>query len=490
MKFLAFEGSNAFSHIEQLAVKIGPRHAGSAGEHAAARYIAAHFRSLKLATRMQRYPVVTFEMDRCRFEVGSGKTWREVDCQPVMLSRNTPARGLEGELYFAENGEEEHLSPAMKDRIVLVCGRIRAEHFPRFLSYGPKALVIIEPALTDEPIRINFLDHNRSLFGNLPAIRIRHLDGLDLVKEGLSRGRLLLRTRERKSHSFNVIAEKPGTETPDEIVLICGHYDSSMGITGASDNAGGTALVLELARALAKESSRRTLRFVAFSAEETGLNGSLHYARDLFAKDGRDRKRRTFEPKVHRTEMEKHRLCVNLDVHGAVLGRNECHYSGESILGSAVKLLAKETGTVVDVAAKPMSSDGTCLAALKIPTIQLARYGGTTDYLHSLGDDIRHLSPEALALCGRFTERFLRRYVLDAAAFPFERKVPDEQLKKIDRYFTEGLKTTPPGEKEEKKKAPPKKRAARKTAAKRTVAGRTAEKKGSVKGSARKGRTP
>lgn len=461
MKKLRFNGKSAYQHIKDLAVGIGPRLTGSAGEHRAAKYIEKHFRSLKLKTSLQKYPTITFGLKKCVFKVLDRGKWRAVPCQPVMLSKNTPPRGVEGEIYFAESGEEEYLSPEMGGKIVVVCGRIPAELYPRVLKYKPLALIIIETELTEEPIRVNFMDHNRKAFGNWPAGRIRHLDGLDIIQRKVKRARFNLQTTEKKSHSFNVIGELKGDTLPDEITVVCGHYDSSMGITGASDNAGGTALVMELARVFAEAGSRRTLRFVAFSGEETGLYGSLHYSRDLFKKSEREKKKKNFNAKVHKTEMEKHRLCFNLDVHGAVLGSNKALYSGEDAVGISVKLLAKEIGTVVNVTKGPMSSDGTSLAALKIPTIQLARYGGTTHYLHSTMDDIKYICPEALEKLGAFTEQFLKRYISDGSAFPFKRDVPEDQMKKIKRYFKEGLKTTPPGEKEEKKPAKKKKSKAR-----------------------------
>ena len=452
MKADGFSGKRAFSLVEHLAVGIGPRLTGSAGEHRAARFIERYFRDLGLSTRTQRYPCITFGVERCRFEVRDRGRWRAVPCQPVMLSRNTPPSGVAGPLHFADAGGEENLSPAMEGRIVLVCGRFDFELFPRLLACKPLALVFIEQELTEEPIRVNFMDHNRTLFGNLPACRIRHLDGLELVKRGVKEGRFVLRTRERRSHSLNVIGELPGGEVPEEIVLVTSHYDSSMGIPGASDNAGGTALMMELARVFARAGSRRTLRFVAFSGEETGLHGSLHYARDLAARAERERKRKGFDKRAHKTELDRHRLCLNLDVHGAVLGRNECWYSGEDAVGISVRLLSKETGTVVQVKKAPMSSDGTCLAALGIPTLQLARYGGTTRFLHSTRDGLEHLSPAALEQAGAFAELYLRRYAAGAAAFPFERTVPEDQMKRIKRFFEKGMKTAPPGEKEDGKK--------------------------------------
>jgi len=85
--------------------------------------------------------------------------------------------------------------------------------------------------------------------------------------------------------SRNVVAEKTGQTYPDDIVIICAHYDSTSPAAtrqtlapGADDNASGTAAVLEAARILALYPLDFTVRFIAFSAEEWGLFGSRAYA--------------------------------------------------------------------------------------------------------------------------------------------------------------------------------------------------------------------
>jgi Zn-dependent M28 family amino/carboxypeptidase len=80
----------------------------------------------------------------------------------------------------------------------------------------------------------------------------------------------------------NVIAEKPGTGRPDEIYIICGHYDSITNqpwtdAPGADDNGSGTAAVLEAARVMAQVPFEATIRFIAFGGEEQGLIGSRRY---------------------------------------------------------------------------------------------------------------------------------------------------------------------------------------------------------------------
>jgi carboxypeptidase Q len=78
---------------------------------------------------------------------------------------------------------------------------------------------------------------------------------------------------------YNTVAEIKGSEKPDEVVIIGGHLDSWDLGTGATDNGTGSMAVLAAARALVKSGvkPKRTIRFVLFTGEEQGLNGSKAY---------------------------------------------------------------------------------------------------------------------------------------------------------------------------------------------------------------------
>ncbi|GAB4456940.1 MAG: M20/M25/M40 family metallo-hydrolase [Armatimonadaceae bacterium] len=84
----------------------------------------------------------------------------------------------------------------------------------------------------------------------------------------------------------NVVATLPGTETPERIVVVSGHYDSRVTdvmdaksrAPGANDDASGVAVVLELARQMARHSYPCTVVFAAVTGEEQGLYGSTHMA--------------------------------------------------------------------------------------------------------------------------------------------------------------------------------------------------------------------
>jgi hypothetical protein len=85
--------------------------------------------------------------------------------------------------------------------------------------------------------------------------------------------------------SFNVIAEIPGTDLKDEVVLLGGHFDTWHGGTGATDDCSGTAACMEAARIIkaAGLQPRRTIRLGFWAAEEQGLIGSAEYVRQHYA---------------------------------------------------------------------------------------------------------------------------------------------------------------------------------------------------------------
>jgi carboxypeptidase Q len=84
--------------------------------------------------------------------------------------------------------------------------------------------------------------------------------------------------------AYNVIAEIPGTDKADEVVMLGGHLDSWHSGTGATDNAIGCAVTMEAARILMAIGAkpRRTVRVALWSGEEQGLFGSQAYVREHF----------------------------------------------------------------------------------------------------------------------------------------------------------------------------------------------------------------
>ena len=86
--------------------------------------------------------------------------------------------------------------------------------------------------------------------------------------------------------SFNIIAEIPGSDLKDEIVMLGAHFDSWHSGTGATDNAIGCAVALEAVRILQAIGAkpRRTVRIALWTGEEQGLLGSKAYVAEHFGK--------------------------------------------------------------------------------------------------------------------------------------------------------------------------------------------------------------
>lgn len=132
------------------------------------------------------------------------------------------------------------------------------------------------------------------------AITIEGAELLQRMQERGERPTLRLKMEAKflpDAESANVVAEIKGTEKPDEVVLVSGHFDSWDVGQGAHDDGGGCILAWETVRLL-KELNlrpRRTIRAVLYTNEENGLRGGTAYL------------------EAHRAELAKHVLAIESD---------------------------------------------------------------------------------------------------------------------------------------------------------------------------------
>lgn len=98
---------------------------------------------------------------------------------------------------------------------------------------------------------------------------------------------------DRPTEIVNVVATLKGTQSPQRMYVVSGHYDSRVSdvmdaasdAPGANDDASGTAAVMELACVMAQHRFDATLVFMAVAAEEQGLFGATHYAQQAREKN-------------------------------------------------------------------------------------------------------------------------------------------------------------------------------------------------------------
>jgi carboxypeptidase Q len=235
--------------------------------------------------------------------------------------------------------------------------------------------------------------------------------GIPVTLEGDIRAHLV--TDEQKG--YDVVGEIPGTDPKlkDQIVMLGGHLDSWHSSTGATDNAAGSAVMLEAVRILKTLNlkPRRTIRIALWSGEEEGLFGSRGYVKNHFG-----------DPATMQLLPEQAKVSAyyNLDngsgkIRGVYLQGNEAvrpifaaWLTPFANLGAST-LTARNTG----------STDHVSFDAVGIPGFQFIQdpieYGTRTH--HSNMDSYDHLQPSDLEQAAAIV-----------ATFVYQTAVRDEQI--------------------------------------------------------------
>ena len=256
---------------QYLAEVIGPRYAGSEGERLAADYIADRMRELGLEVEMQEFKFIGWEVDRRPSITMTAPEEKTLDAGMFMYSDSTPEGGVTGRLEFIGT-------------MYMAGGFFE---WPKYAVVGDdgKHLAYIV-AHVDGPAN-NFVlyDMGRN-YGCAPYVVIAREDH-EHFSELLAEETEITVTVDIAGHirpgsvSRNVIGTLRGSAMPDEEVIVCGHYDTSPDSPGACDNASGVDAMLRVAEKLVRAGVKKTVRFIAFGAEEFVSYGSNYYVSSL-----------------------------------------------------------------------------------------------------------------------------------------------------------------------------------------------------------------
>jgi carboxypeptidase Q len=290
----------AYEYDGYLADRIGPRLTGSANYMRAADWAVQQFKSLGLANvHTEDWTIAaTWEPDGPAVGEITSPVEHQLHIYSYGWSPSTPPGGITGEVIYATG----LTTTSTEEEKAKVAGKI--VFFDR-ASLGPhpaigdqlKALQLLQEAAPLAIIGTGGAQGTQSesalgftaSISTMPKAQIGLEDSL-LIKRLLKHDRVMIhfemknRTRENVAIP-NVVAEIPGSEHPDEMVIIGAHLDSWQPGTGAQDNGTGAASVIEAARAIAalRRPPRRTIRFILFGGEEEGTLGSVAYVRQHMA---------------------------------------------------------------------------------------------------------------------------------------------------------------------------------------------------------------
>jgi hypothetical protein len=196
---------------------------------------------------------------------------RYTDAELAELSTQPPARGRgRGNAQAAQAFAKKRNQFWIDEGVVAVLDAVRGDDGTVFVQAGgsrdPK-----EPPVV--PLIALDVEHYGRIYRTLEK-KIPVTLEMDIVN----------RFYDDDQTSFNIVAEIAGTDKSDEVVMIGAHFDSWHSGTGATDNAAGSAVMLEAMRILKASGVklRRTVRLALWTGEEQGLLGSKEYVKAHF----------------------------------------------------------------------------------------------------------------------------------------------------------------------------------------------------------------
>lgn len=396
------------------------RWGGTAEEKRAAEILMNEITSNGGTAEYMEFKIPAYECQKCTAKIVAPFE-KELEVIPYGLSGEFPEGGVDLKFRYIESSSEASFYGIgdLSDTAVLI-NTLDYDMYKQLNKHHAAAFIVIHnlkwydtPENSDlmpRPLRPKMLE-----LGKIPGFSIRSKDATDIVRDGAEVIHLELRETEFENTSRDILAVIPGTEIPEESIVITGHYDSVLFGTGSWDNATGAATLMYLYQHFLKNPPKRTLRFIWCGSEEQGLLGSKAYVAQ------------------HPELLDEIKFCFNFDMNGTILGSNSVHVTGGEDLKTYAEQICNEAGYAASFRVGVHSSDSAPFADNGIPAIGLSR-GTRSSEIHTRNDLIFPLSPKEMYKNGEFAIFFITR-VANSVIMPIKKGMPDEMKKQLDKYF-------------------------------------------------------
>jgi hypothetical protein len=281
------ENSQVMTHLDHLTNKIGPRLTSSDNLTKACEWAKAQFESWGLKAKLEEWGTFPVGFNRGK-QLGKMIEPEEKVLHPQCMSWTAGTKGevVANAILAPPEADVEKSKDSLKGAWVLIDYRPGEAVTKIFDEAGIAGFVRgsrEELVITSGNSRISWDKLPTRVTVHLPAAEYKSIaDPLKAGKQVKLAFNIEAEFKQGPVKQYNVIADIPGTEKPDEFVIVGGHIDSWDGATGTTDNGTGTSTTMEAARLLAKAGAKpkRTIRFILWGGEEQGLHGSRGYVRD------------------------------------------------------------------------------------------------------------------------------------------------------------------------------------------------------------------
>lgn len=359
----------AYAHVKRLAGEIGPRPAGSGAENKARDYIDSTLQSYGYSTEQQPFTFLSFT------DAGSSVTVTtplQTSIRAAAMAAASSPR-VTGDLVPVGLGlPSDYKDRDVAGKIVLIeRGQITfREKAANAAAAGASGVIIYNNG--PGSFQGSGLDSSSG-----PVVAISGEDGEQLrglAEQGPARVTLEVKTTSQPSQAFNIVANM-NRSAPR--IIVGAHFDSVPLAPGANDNASGVAVLLEIARVLAKTEMRDEVAFVTFSGEELGLLGSSAYVHS-----------------VSQSGLQAINAMINLDMVGEGSQLTLLHRDGDNV-AARIAAEARTQGLVTDVDTCREDSDHAPFARAGVSVFHF--FTGIDPYYHTSSDTAEKVQPEVLA---------------------------------------------------------------------------------------------
>ena len=267
-----------YEDVHFLSERVGPRVTGTEEEKFTANFIKERLLSYGYEVEVQKFSIPDKRIGHLQTADGD-----EVLITIPSGSAATAEEGLTAPLYDGGLGYASDFSAEAIGKIALISrGELTFQQkVENAHAAGAIAVLIYNNVDQASPLNPSINDH-----APIPVGGMTKVSGEALLADVLSqKGTVTLNVKHLgNATSQNIIAKRsPKKGGKHDIVHVSAHYDSVPFAPGASDNATGTAVALELARVLKSYPIEKELRIAFVGAEEIGLVGSKYYVSQLTA---------------------------------------------------------------------------------------------------------------------------------------------------------------------------------------------------------------
>ena len=383
--------------------------AGSPEEAKAREIIKKHLDEAKITYKEEPFTMYGFDTGESKILTDDLK----IDAIPFGLIES---QTITGELVVLDNiSVVEYNYGAFKNKIIM-CRGMERNSFDIMLKQGVKAFIAIS-APHKEASSLSHRQENVNT-GLLPCVTVKYDDAIKLLPKNGSDITIKIDQKRFERTAYNIVVTIGQAKIDQNITYLTAHYDTVAHSHGSSDNGAGTVVILKTAQYFAKKNPERLLKVIFCSGEEMGLLGSTAYVEN------------------HLEEIKENgSLVVNVDVAGDYFGSDRMMVIGTNDLKGYMSGISKEAGFCFEDILNIYSSDAMPFSVYEIPSVNLARFGGSASTkIHTINDDMSDIYDKNLEFYFNATVNILER-VLYTKIWTIRKEIDSSLKAKIEKYM-------------------------------------------------------